>query len=282
MPSEEVRALLGWMDQQEAIAIQLGGVLPLQGQDVAAVVDRYQAARAQVAAREPYSTPTPVLAPLPQQLQARAEAFLQRPDIVAAFQGWEISVGMADLRSVLSFQKIVTADGAQRVATINPNDPDALFSFCLPDAAGAVQLPVSVDADGKGFSMSSPNPNFRVLGGQPAVINGQAFFGFAVGFGNNFVQVVEYQRRWFIRDGYHRCYGLLRTGVAVIPCLFIRARDDQQFGGTNPAFFGGATLFGSRPPFLVDFLDDRVSHTAQKPVAGKVIRIAAQEFAIQL
>ena len=120
------------------------------------------------------------------------------------------------------------------------------------------------------------------MGGQIATINGQPFYGFAIGFGFPFVQIVEYQGRWFVRDGNHRCLGLLRRGVDRIPCLFIRAQDAQQFGGTAPDHIRGEILFGERPPFLRDFLDDHVSASATRPLIGKVIRIAAAEFSIQL
>jgi hypothetical protein len=120
------------------------------------------------------------------------------------------------------------------------------------------------------------------MGGQLANINGQPFYGFSIGFGFPFVQVVEYQGRWFIRDGYHRSFGLLKRGADRIPCLLIRARDAQQFGGTAPDHIRGEILFGVRPPFLKDFLDDEVSASATRPLTGKVIRIAASEFNIHL
>jgi hypothetical protein len=113
---------------------------------------------------------------------------------------------------------------------------------------------------------------------------GQPFCGFSVGYGLPFVQTVEYQYQgcWFVRDGYHRAFGLLSPGVERIPCLFIRARDAQQFGGTAAHFLRWEIIFGSRPPFLMDFLDDQVAATATRPLTGKVIRIAAQEFSVQL
>ena len=81
---------------------------------------------------------------------------------------------------------------------------------------------------------------------------------------------------------FNRSYGLLRRGVRRIPCLFIRARDAQQFGGTAPHFFRGEILFGRRPPFSKDFLSDDVAVDAQRSVTGKVVRITAQAFNIQL
>jgi hypothetical protein len=152
--------------------------------------------------------------------------------------------------------------------------------LCLPDADQTKEISGTLDNDGKGVSIASANPNLRIMGARQATINGEPFFGFAIGFGLPFVQFVEYQGRWFLRDGYHRSYGLLRRGVRHIPCLFIRARDAQQSGGTAPHFFRGEILFGRRPPFLKDFLSDDVAVDAQRSVTGKVVRITAQEFNI--
>jgi hypothetical protein len=282
MAHQEIRALLAWMDRDEAVSTQLGAHLPIQGQDINPQLARWNSAREKIQERSEYDLPTPTLEPLPGEMEDQGQAFLNRPDILGAFQGWNISVGLVDLKKILSFQKCVTSDATERAAGIDIANPGALFSFCLPEAAAPVEFPVSIDNDYKGFSIASANPNIRVNQGQMANIGNQQFFGFSIGFGSTFVQVVEYQGRWFIRDGYHRCYGLLRRGVDKIPCLFIRARDVREFGGVSAFFFRGETIFGPRPPFLRDFLDDEVTENAARPVAGKVIRITAQEFNVQL
>jgi hypothetical protein len=279
---EEVRFLLAWCDRDEAVRIQLGSRVPTQGEDTTTQVQIWTVARERLQARPAYNLPTPTLEPLPEELRARGEALLQRPDVTGAFAGYNLSVGMANVHNVLSFQKSILANGVERVSRVDLADPQALFSVCLPDVAEPIQTLGLLDNDGKAFSISSTNPNLRIMGSQLANINGQPFYGFAIGFGLPFVQVVEYQGRWFIRDGYHRSFGLLKKGADRIPCLFIRAQDAQQFGGTAPHHIRGEALFGAHPPFLKDFLDDEVSASATRPLTGKVLRIAASEFSIQL
>jgi hypothetical protein len=167
--------------------------LPNPDQNINPQLDRWNAARERVRAREEYNLQTPTLEPLPQELQARGHAFLQRADVAASFVNWDVSVGMADLRKILSFQKVVTGEAVERVAKIDRRDPQALFSFCLPEPTEAIQLPMALDP--QGFSVASANPNMRVLSGRGANIEGQTFFGFTIGFGSTFVQVVEYQGR---------------------------------------------------------------------------------------
>ena len=277
MGRQEIRGLIAWMDKDEAVQIQLGACMPLADENTTAQGESWANALEHLQSREEYALPTPTLEPLPEDLRARGEVFLQRADLAVHFNGWEWTVGTANLDNVLTFQKIGSEDAVERVSTIDVGDPQALFSLCLPDPGGTAELPGTVDNDRKGIAFSSANPNLRVMAAMAAAIDGQPFYGFTIGFGLPFVQVVEYQGRWFIRDGYHRCYGLLRRGVRRIPCLFIRARDTQQFGGDNPHFFRWETIFGPRPPFLRDFLDDNVAFTANRSITGRVIRITSAD-----
>jgi hypothetical protein len=85
-----------------------------------------------------------------------------------------------------------------------------------------------------------------------------------------------------VRDGYHRCYGLLRRGVEHTPCVFIRARNPRELGSENPTFFRYELLFGTHPPSLADFLNDDVASAVTRPAMRKVIRFSAQEFQVEV
>jgi hypothetical protein len=281
MTYQNVRFLFGWMDQDEARA-QLSNHVSNEGEPISSHVQSWNLARLQVLERAIYSNPTPVLSPLPAELSARGAMFLNRQDVKQAFQGMDYAVGIVDLTMVLAFQKAVTEEAVNRLEGVDLSSFDALFSLCLPEPSPAQNLAATADIDWKGISFSSTNPNLRVVAGRSAVIDGLPFYGFAVGYGLPFIQVVEYEGRWFIRDGYHRCYALLCRGITRIPCLFIRAANGQQFGGFAPQFFARDIIFGPRPPFLADFLNDDVAVTVSRYATGKVVRIVAQEFNIQL
>jgi len=286
-----VRCLLAWMTEAEAVNTLLGH-LPVMGENVQPQRETWEAARNANNARMPYPAPALVLEDLPEELETRGVAFTQRPDVVAAFQSMDWRVGMADLRQILSFQRVVAEEQAiERVdAAIRADDLQCIFSFCLPDPVGRENLPGTIDADQKGITFSSLNPNLRVGGmagseidvaiapGQPATR--QHFLGFLINFGSPFVQIAEYNGRWFVRDGYHRCFGLLRRGVTRIPCVFVRARSFAELGAAAPTFFPYEVLFGNRPPFLRDFLDDSVAVTARQAAQRKVVRVSAEEFIV--
>jgi len=286
-----VRCLLAWMNEGEAINALLGR-LPGLGEDVQTQRATWEAARDANNARPAFRPPTAVFEELPPELRAAGAAFSQRPDAIAAFQSMEWSVGMADLHEVLSFQRIVAEEQSmERVdAAIRPDDLGSIFSFCLPDPVGRESLPGTVDADQKGITFSSLNPNLRVGGmggseidvaivpGQPATR--QNFIGFAINFGSPFVQVAEYNGRWFVRDGYHRCFGLLRRGISKVPCVSVRPRSFAELGAMAPGFFPYEVLFSDRPPYLRDFLDDSVAFTTKQAAHRKVVRLRAEEFIV--
>ena len=284
------RSLLAWFDQDEAVKTLLGHV-PAAGQDVSHQVAQWTEKQKALAARIPYTSDTPVIEPFPESLSKLAVTFTARPDVQAMLAGFRWELGVVNLAHVLSYQKIVVLEGIQeRVAAVREDDWEALFSLCLPDAAAPTKRPLIIDPDGKGITLTSLNPNLRVLGhiiqkteltAGPGTISA-TIFGFTVKHYPSFVQVVEYNGRWFVRDGYHRCYGLLATGITRVPCVFIRANNFQQTGAEQVGFFPEAVLLSERPPLLKDFLDDAVSVTVQQRATRKVVRITAQEFVVDV
>jgi hypothetical protein len=200
---------------------------------------------------------------------------------------------MLNLREVLSFQKSVVEEQAiERANAVATNDLQSLFEFCLPAVSEAVKLPGALDHNQKGVTFTSLNPNLRV--GNHLVLDidvpagvgvpgrKEKFLGYSISFGTQFIQVADYNGRCFVRDGYHRTYGLLRRGIDCVPCVFIKARSFEELGAAPTGFFPYETLFGERPPFLTDFLDDAVSISAKQPALRKVVRISAEEFLIAI
>lgn len=287
---QQVRTLLAWLPQQEAINTLLGH-MPAPAEDTAPHRLKWENAQRALQQRNDYALDVPQLGSISPDMQAAADIFRQRADVNATFQGLDWSLGITDLNSVLSFQKLVVLEHAvDRANAVVINDPKSLFSFCLPDLANEATVPGALDADQRAITFSSLNPNLRIGGhaviemdaaaaaGQPPTR--QKVVGFTINFGAQFIQVAEYNGRWFVRDGYHRCYGLLRRGIHQIPCVFIRARSFPELVPNAEAFLPYEILFGDRPAFLRDFLDDSVSATVARMATRKVIRISAEEFVV--
>jgi len=83
--------------------------------------------------------------------------------------------------------------------------------------------------------------------------------------------------RYFLRDGYHRAYGLLAAGINLAPAL---VRDYATIEEANmPAgLLSPSTYLGTRPPLLGDYLDSSVAADTSVPVMTKMVVVQAIEL----
>ena len=147
-----------------------------------------------------------------------------------------------------------------------------------------------MDQDGLAITISSLNPNLRVVSAQPhealvATSPGlppqkMQAITFLVNLGLSYIQVARYQGRYFLRDGYHRAAGLLRARVNRVPAVVIYAPTFRYVVPTA-GLFDHEIAFGDHAPLLTDFWDDSVSSDARQPAVRKVVRIRAEQFAVQ-
>jgi len=221
--------------------------------------------------------------------ESRVSAVASSPEVQSAFTGMDWSVCIVDLSLVQSFQKIVVVDDMnERIEGIN-DSLDTLLPLCIPDGATAPPAGAFTDLDGKGFTVSALNPNLRVAGGQLAeaqvspapgmpAVRMQAIT-FLINMGASYLQVVRYQGRSFVRDGYHRAAALIRHGITAAPCIFIEAKSFEQVG-CPPGSLPYEILLGDRPPMLSDFWDELVSKEVTQLAVRKVVRVRAEEFVV--
>jgi len=281
----QVRVLLGWLSDQEATQLLLGHA-PLPTDDVSPYLRAAAISRQVVEKRLPYVPSDPRSA----TTDVRIAAVAQRPEIQANFHGLEWQPAIVDLREVVSFQKLINADGLDsRLGSVTASDLDRLLDICLPTAQATPPVGALTDADGKGFTISSLNPNLRIAGAQlsdamvspgpglPAV-KMQAVTMF-VSMGTSYLQVIRYRERSFIRDGYHRAAALIRRKIYEVPCIFIEARRFEDLACPLGSF-PYEVLYGSRPPMLVDFWSQEVGADATQLAIRKVIRIRGEEFGV--
>jgi hypothetical protein len=262
---QQVRWLLGWLNEDEAIEALLGRA-PAPGEDLTDARRNWQATKTALTRRRPCQQPMPALSKVPEKLKRRASAFQQRADVVASLHGHDWTLGMIDLRGLFSLQKAVAEENAaQRAQAVVAEDLDSLFSFCLPEPGMNAKVSGTIDRMNKAITFSSQNPNLRI--GNPLVIDldvpadpglpsqKEKYLGVTIGFGTQFVRVVECNCRCFLQDGYHRCYSLLLRSIHTIPCVFIRVRKVFEFaeiGAAVAGYLSSEILFGDRPPVLVE------------------------------
>lgn len=207
----------------------------------------------------------PALAPL-------AEAVLADPFFRETFDTLPTAIRMVELsRLVVSQSNIACGfSDALRGRLGSPPDREALFHFCLPLERALPE--VRVRRSGKDrWTFTSPSTDFRLHPARmlkPEQIHGLGGFGPAaavlalpVGFGSNFLSVVQSEQRLLLQNGYHRAFALLAAGITRAPAIVqtVTRLDELRIAAgedvnEDPAFYFRA----ARPPLMKDFLDPRL------------------------
>ena len=101
--------------------------------------------------------------------------------------------------------------------------------------------------------------------------------GFVVAEMPSFMQVAHYSGRFILRDGYHRAYGLLASGIRQVPVSYIEFATSTELS-LNPGLFSHDVFLSERPPTIADYLDYQVAADIQFPISSKVVVIQAFEI----
>jgi hypothetical protein len=247
--------------------------------DPALATEAVQRAHRAVADRAAGVEQDALITSVPAELGEHVRALEASPAARPMFdEGW--TVALVDLTRVCAFQPVVFTDQAlARVQAVDKDDLASIAALTLPLTHGE-QAQVQYDQLHKAWTVSSANPNLRVaaqIGPLPVSPVGSAL-GFAVTVGPSFMQVGCYNGRHFLRDGYHRAFGLLSREITIVPAF---VRDITRFEELLPdprTMLPQESYQGERPPVLPDYLDDTVSVSVQIPAPHPLIVIQALEL----
>jgi len=268
----KARTLIGWLSEHEG-ALWISGRQMTQEPDPAHIA-RCCEARTAVGRRPEGYVQNNIFLPLPEALAAHIGALNANPKTVQILaEAGEPR--MVDLRLVCAAQPtIYVEDAANRVRDLAANDIPGIAAITLP-LHSPTKMPVVFDPHKNAWLFSSPNPNLRIAGHFNVELSpGINGFGFAVDVALSFLQVAGLNGRYFLRDVYHRAYGLLAAGINYAPALvkdYAAFEEIQMPAGLLPP----PTYLGSRPPLLVDYLDDTVATDTHLPVMTKMVVIQA-------
>jgi hypothetical protein len=175
-------------------------------------------------------------------------------------------------------------DAVKRVEGLTAADLLAIARVTLPiPPATPITLPMIFDKVKNAHIVSSANPNLRVMGNFIAPVQASTGgpvlqgVGFVVEQSESYLSVAGVNGRYFLRDGYHRAYGLLRAGITHVPAL---VRDFTSFEEAQMPAHGLLPMeafMGDRPPTLPDYLDDTVGVDTFAPITTKMIIVQALE-----
>ena len=214
---------------------------------------------------------TALLEDIPVAVHQALSSIANRDDLQQEFCDLEWRLGVVDLRLLVAFQRrLVLRD--QDLDHGDITDWERRISLAFPSGRSS-----SFDQrlDRNSLTISSENPDFTVRLNE--VSNGAETINLRIHHGSPFMEVGCYRERWFLRDGYHRAYHLLRAGVFEIPAVIVQVRTLEELGANRSWFFPEEVLFGARPPLITDFLCTDLVVRWRRPAQRKIVRITITE-----
>jgi len=209
---------------------------------------------------------------VPEHLSAIFARHAEREDLQAEFEGLDWRVGVVDLRRLISFQRRLVLAEQDAVVESDALDWLSRVELVFPPRR---QSEFTHVFDTTGLTVSSMNPDVSVqLTPRPDTA---VPFAMEVHHGSPFLEVVFYRGRWFLRDGYHRAYLLLRSNVSEVPAVIVHVRSLEELGVRQPWFFPEEILFCRRPPTVMDFLSEDLVLRWRRPARRKVVRVTITE-----
>jgi hypothetical protein len=216
---------------------------------------------------------SPVVDDATEHLKDQLSTYATRNDVQMEFEGLEWRLAVIDLRRLLCFQR-------RLVLPAEDTQPESHHDFAWQRRLDLAFSPPRASQFKQRFNpteltLQTDNPDFSV---RLKPISSEAEpFVLALHHGSPFMEVARYRDRWFMRDGYHRAYRLLRACVFAVPAVMVEARSLKELGAVQPWFFPEDILFSRRPPAVSDFASEDFVLRWRRPVRRKVIRISITE-----
>ncbi len=270
-------SLVGFMDERDALEYFRTQCICKDTSDTV-LVKMWQDARARLGNPIPHAGQPNIL-----EIPAKHTAYLQGvpnhpryKDTVAAMQ---VSFKQVEIAPLLAFQF--------HVHTLKERTPTApaqmgssmqeLLQWCLPHSTEVLKAHMSTNAisNGSEVVVTSPNINCGILSAVIGQITTEQLTPVSLAWGptSNLVQIVRYNGRCYLKNGYHRAFQLGRLRIKHIPCLFLEASKWEDIGAVGPRVFPRELLESNNPPTLGHFLQQR-AYEVTLPTFRRVIRIA--------
>ncbi len=199
------------------------------------------------------------------------EAMSDVPDIEWKFKRVPIA-------ALVAFQPQVTTTAYEDISTWS-EDPAAVLEYCFPTEQSTLQMTgVNADDDGNRAQafIVSRSPNFQ-LGGVGIDSGGPTSdIQVQVKPKPNFLQVVRFQDRYILKNGYHRTYQLMQAGEEFVPAVVHEVDDYQLTGAAKEGAFPPEVVLGDRPPMMPDF-NSGAAVTLETPATNTVIEVVADK-----
>ena len=242
---------------------------------------------------EPYPAEAPAVFPLPPEIAAHCEKLLAKPHVRKEFDLVPVALGMVPIAYLISpqqridLQTVTLPKPPENLRQQQSISDQALAEMCFPLDAPPHRVDV-LQEDAGSVTFIADNHDIRffrawIAQGEVAGYVGrgqvQQSLALPVGFSANVVNVIRFENRLVLNNGYHRVYGLIRRGVTHVPAIIQVCRHWEDVGltGSSELYGNSEAYFESeRPPLLRDFFDARLTKSFVVRSTRKFVRLRYQ------
>jgi hypothetical protein len=200
---------------------------------------------------------------------------LELPECKAAFPEDTWSPLLVEIARITPLQPNLDLDYAESLGdnALDPRSPASAVKLCFASRQ-LTGFEVRTDQSQKALSVSGINPSLEVVGLRCSQQGdgGMVLVSFMISPPPNVVAITHDEGRYFLLNGYHRVYRLMKAGFTHVPCM---VRDGAPYGR---GFFPSEVLRAPRPPLVKDFADPALGIVVPFRAVKKVVRIRPDEY----
>jgi hypothetical protein len=242
---QQVRALAGFMDDQHFRAFAQEYILSLSKRQQSALLREADKARQEIAKLSPH--PDFMAESRPLQATAYAE-IVKDKTFNAVFGSASYRFAWVKLNNLVALQVFVNAQEenvpskeSELIEFALPNDWNVPAEISFIPPLGPIYI-VSSSPQMAGLHVRLDDKKAQIIIAPPSHIN--------------LVQVMQFNGRYYLRNGYHRVVGALAAGITELPALVVDATQpaDVELGNIGAAGFSVThSMFLAHPPLVSDF-----------------------------
>lgn len=198
----------------------------------------------------------------------------------------DVQFALVEIGPLLAYQPHVEtarSDDLCRNFAGDIHSPADLAEICLP-AQSESFTPQVTQSEGS-VIIHSESLNLRVIrSGLFELDSGthDVVAGVYLGMGCPLLHVARFEGRYFLRNGFHRVYGLQKLGVTHMPCVVVPARHFEDTGALGSGMtFGRDVLLGDFAPTCAHLTDDRALPVHLRKTSRVITAMWAESLIIE-
>jgi hypothetical protein len=253
-------SLIGFMPEASGMAfLRNNCVLPNRSTN--AIREQWLIARSRVKTSAT-NAGQPKVSEIPSGHEDYLNQVVASPSFSETLEGMHWSFKLVEIDPLIAFQFHLWPDRAANLCKNLDAAPeiDDILPVCLP--LDVEDIDASVSSSGSTVTIESKSMNLKFSPSlqEITVANPRRKRTIGLQFFPScpLIQVVRFRGRSYLKNGYHRAYGLGRVGLESVPCIYLEgATSFSQVGLIADRTFQPGVLESEKPPTVGHFVQDR-------------------------